>query len=411
MERLLLTHASELVTASGRRALRGGEMREIGVIPDGAVLIEDGLIAAVGPTERIAPLAGQCETLDCSGRTVLPGFVDSHTHFIFAGHRAEEFSWRLRGESYMSIMERGGGIGATVGPTRAASEEELEREGAKRLASMLRFGVTTAEGKSGYGLDLDTELRQLAVMERLSGSQPVEVVSTFLGAHAVPEEYKGRTDEYVEFMIRQVLPQVKEQGIARFCDVFCEKNVFSVEQSRRLLTAAREMGFALKLHADEMVTLGGASLAAELGAVSADHLLHADERGIRDLAQSGTVATLLPATAFCLREPYADARRMIDSGCAVAVASDYNPGSCYTNSVPLLFALCCLYMHMSVEETITALTLNGAAALGLADRIGSIEPGKQADIAVLDCPSRHYLPYHTGVNLVERVIKKGKIVL
>lgn len=258
---------------------------------------------------------------------------------------------------------------------------------------------------------METELRQLEVMEHLNQTHPVEVVSTYLGAHAVPEEYKGRGEEYVDFMIREVLPRVKEQGTARFCDVFCEQNVFSVEQSRRLLLAARELGLSLKLHADEMVCLGGAALAAELGAVSADHLLHTDQRGIDALAQSKTVATLLPATAFCLREPYAPARRMIDAGCAVAVASDYNPGSCYTNSVPLLFALCCLYMQMTVDEAITALTLNGAAALGLAERVGSIEPGKQADLVVLDCPSRHYLPYHTGVNMVERVIKKGKIVL
>lgn len=411
MEKLLLLHASELVTVPGQAARRGAAMGETGVIPDGAVLIEDGVIASAGPTAELLYRAGRCEMLDCTGKTVLPGFVDSHTHFIFAGNRAEEFSWRLGGQSYMDIMERGGGISATVTPTRNASAALLEQEGRKRLDSMLRFGVTTVEGKSGYGLDLETELRQLSVMERLNQTHPVEVVSTYLGAHAVPEEYKGRGDEYIGFIVREVLPRVREQGIARFCDVFCEQNVFSIEQSRRLLKAARELGFSLKLHADEMACLGGATLAVELGAVSADHLLHTGEKGIAALAKGEAVATLLPATAFCLREPYAPARKLIDAGCAVAVASDYNPGSCYTNSIPLLFALCCLYMHMTVDEAITALTLNGAAALGLAERIGGIEPGKQADLVVLDCPSRHYLPYHTGVNLVERVVKKGKIVL
>ena len=274
------------------------------------------------------------------------------------------------------------------------------------------MGVTTVEGKSGYGLDKETELLQLRVMRSLNNDEHkrVDVVSTFLGAHAVPAEYNGQTDEYVDYIIREVMPVVVHNNLAEFCDVFCEQGVFSIEQSRRLLLAAKEMGLALKLHADEIVPLGGAGLAAELSAVSADHLLHASDADIRAMADKGVVATLLPLTAFALKEPYARGREMIDAGCAVALATDLNPGSCFSGSIPLTFALACIYMKLTVAEAITAITLNGAAALGRADRIGSIEAGKQGDFVLLGTDTPHILPYYTGMNAVKLTIKGGRIL-
>jgi imidazolonepropionase len=265
------------------------------------------------------------------------------------------------------------------------------------------------EGKSGYGLDRKTELKQLEAMARLNKSHALDIAPTFLGAHAVPTEFKGKTDEFVDHVM-EILPEVKEKGLAEFCDIFCEENVFSVDQSRRLLVRAKELGLGVKIHADEIVRLGGTELAAELGAVSADHLLQASEQGIRDLAASGTVATLLPGTAFSLKEDYAQGRSMIDHGCAVALATDFNPGSCFSNSIPLIYALACLYMKLSPEEALTALTINGAAAVGRADTIGSIDVGKQGDLVILEYPSYRFIPYHVGVNTVETVIKTGKIV-
>ena len=410
MSKKILVHASQLVTCSGFAPKRGKEMQELNVIEDGAVLMEDGLIAAVGTTEELLPHAVDAEVIDCSGKAVLPGFVDSHTHLIFAGYRAEEFSWRLSGISYMDIMRRGGGINATTIPTREATLEDLKREGRKRLSSMLAFGVTTVEGKSGYGLDRDTEIKQLTAMKQLKEEQPVDIATTFMGAHSVPEEFKGRTDDYVNFIINDVLPEVSKRELAEFCDVFCEAGVFDIEQSRKLLLAAREYGMEIKLHADEIVPLGGTELAAELGAVSADHLLQASDEGISKLAERGVIATLLPATAFSLKEPYAKARKMIDSGCAVALATDFNPGSCFTNSIPLLFALATIYMGMTIEEAVTAMTINGAAALKREKQIGSIDVGKKADLVVLEFPSYQFLHYHFGVNIVEKVIKNGELV-
>lgn len=410
MEKKLLIHAAQLVTCSGYRAKKGAEMKDLGVIEDGAVFMKNGKITAVGTTGELLPLHRDVEIIDCTGKAVLPGFVDSHTHFVFSGYRQEEFSWRLAGMSYMDIMLRGGGINASTLPTRKAEPSELLALGRKRLDSMLAFGVTTVEGKSGYGLDLDTELKQLSVMKELDQEHPLDIVATFMGAHSVPAEYKGDPDGYLDFIIETVLPQVARENLAEFCDVFCEANVFDIAQSRRLLLAARALGLKIKLHADEIVPLGGAELAAELSAVSADHLLQASDRGIELLAEKGVIATLLPATAFSLKEPYARARKMIDEGCAVALASDYNPGSCFTNSIPLLFALATIYMGMTIEEAVTALTINGAAAISRADTAGSIDPGKKADLIVLEYPSYEFLHYHFGVNIVETVIKEGRIV-
>jgi imidazolonepropionase len=408
---LIIQNASQVVTCSGFAAKRGAAMADLGVIDNGAVVIEKGVIRAVGATAQVVPGDTTGYTvIDAAGRAVLPGFVDSHTHLVFGGFRAEEFGWRLRGMHYMEIMQRGGGIVSTMQATRKASREELEAAARKRLDNLLAFGVTTVEGKSGYGLDLDTELKQLEVMQALAASHAVQVVPTFMGAHAVPPEYKGRTDDYVAFVTDAVLPAVAAKKLARFCDIFCEQNVFSIEQSRRLLTRARELGFGLKLHADEIVRIGGTELAAEVGAVSADHLLQASDKGIADLAATGVVATLLPGTAFSLKEPYARGRYMIDQGCAVALASDLNPGSCFTESMPLIVALACLYMALTPEEAISAVTINGAAALGLAHTIGSLDPGKQADLVILEFPSYHYIPYHIGVSTVQTVIKKGRVV-
>ncbi len=407
--KMLIKNAAELVTCSGNCAKKGKEMSELHVIPDGAVVIEDGIITAAGSTQEVCAHLNEAnyQVIDASGKAVLPGFVDSHTHLVFGGYRAEEFSWRLRGDSYMEIMQRGGGIINTVKATREATKAELLISAKKRLDSMLSFGVTTVEGKSGYGLDGETEIKQLEVMQQLNQEHPVDVVSTFLGAHAVPNEYKGRESEFIDFLIDKVLPVVSARKLAEFCDVFCEKNVFSVEQSRRLLCKAQELGLGAKLHADEIVQLGGAELAAELGAVSADHLLQASDEGINALAQAGVVATLLPGTAFSLKESYARGRFMIDQGCAVALATDMNPGSCFTESIPLIFALAVLYMNLSIEEALTAYTINGAAAVGRADKIGSLDVGKQGDLVILEFPSYQYIPYHIGVSTIEKVVKRG----
>jgi imidazolonepropionase len=414
---MLIKNAAELVTCSGFGAKKGKEMADLQIIKDGAVIIKEGEIEAIGQTGDIKKQfkksgldRSEFDIINARGKAVLPGFVDSHTHLVFGGYRAEEFSWRLRGDSYMEIMQRGGGIVNTVNATRQASVEELLESGVKRLNSMLSFGVTTVEGKSGYGLDKETEIKQLEVTAQLNQIHYLDVVPTFLGAHAVPQEYKGKQDAFIDFMASDVLPEVADKNLAEFCDIFCEKGVFSVEQSRRLLARAKELGLKLKLHADEIVQLGGAELAAELGAVSADHLLQASDQGIKDMAAAGVVATLLPATAFSLKEPYASGRKMIDSNCAVALATDFNPGSCFTESIPLVFALATLQMNISTEEAISALTINGAAALDRADRIGSIDKGKKGDLVILEFPSYTYIPYHIGVSTVEKVIKQGNLV-
>lgn len=406
---IIIENASQLVTCSGFEAKRGKEMSELSVIENGTVVITNGIISYVGKGLPELDNISDYQIIDAGGKAVLPGFVDSHTHFVFGGYREEEFSWRMRGDTYMSIMERGGGIHNTMEATRKASFEELKEAGRKRLDKMLAMGVTTVEGKSGYGMDKETELKQLEVMKALNEEHPVDIVSTFLGAHSTPKEYKGREDDFIYYLIREVMPVVKEKNLAECCDIFCEKNVFDIEQSRRYLLAAQELGFKLKIHADEIVNIGGAELAAELKALSADHLLQASDSGIGEMRDNGVVATLLPCTAFSLKEHYARGRYMIDAGCAVALATDLNPGSSFTCSIPLTFALACIYMQLSPEEAVTALTINGAAAVGRADKIGSIDVGKQGDLVILEFPSYKFLPYHIGMNIVETVIKEGEI--
>lgn len=411
MSNLAILHAT-LVTPLGKEARKGGAMAELSVVDEAAVVARDGEIIFSGKCcdlPKDLDLSGY-EVIDACGKVLLPGFVDSHTHLIFGGFRPDEFEWRLKGDSYMSIMQRGGGIQSTVNATRDASEDSLVEKAKWFLDRMSHMGVTTVEAKSGYGLDLESEVKMLNAIDRLAEDpeRKLNIVPTFLGAHAVPKEYKDRTEEYCDLIISEMLPKVK--GKARFFDIFTEKNVFEIEDSRRLLQAAADAGMKLKLHADEIVTLGGAELAAEMGAVSADHLLHVSDEGVNRMAERGVVATLLPLTAFALKEPYAPARKFIDAGAAVALATDLNPGSCFSGSIPLTIALACIYMKMSIEETITALTLNGAAAVDMADRIGSIEVGKQADMVLLHFDNYRMLPYYVGMNCVKTVIHAGKVV-
>ena len=399
-----------LVTPQGVKAVKGEEMKNLRIVENAFIFIEDGVIKATGEMKdiEVLGLSGTADWQDVNGRVVLPGFVDSHTHLIFGGFRPDEFSWRLKGDTYMSIMERGGGIQSTVNATRETDLDTLVARAEWFIDKMVEMGVTTVEAKSGYGLDTETEIKMLDAIDALSkkDDRKIDIVPTFLGAHAVPKEYAGKTGEYCDLIINDMLPKVKDK--AKFFDIFTEKNVFEIEDSRRLLQAAKDAGMQLKLHADEIVQLGGAELAAEMGAVSADHLLHVSDEGIKRMAKEGVVATLLPLTAFALREPYAPARKFIDGGCAVALATDLNPGSCFSGSIPLTIALACIYMHMSIEEVITALTLNGAAAVGMAEEVGSIEAGKRANLVILEFPNYHMLPYYVGMNCVNTTIWNGE---
>ena len=411
MNNIIIKNAAQVVTCSGFEGKRGAEMSDLHVIENGTVIVTEGIISHVLKQDDAIPVdVSNYKEVDATGKALLPGFVDPHTHFVFGGHREEEFSWRMRGDSYMSIMERGGGIVNTTKATREASEEELYNSAKRRLDDMLELGITTVEGKSGYGLDKETEMKQLRVMRKLNQDHPMDIVSTFMGPHATSAEWKGREDEFIDFNINEMLPLVAKEKLAECADIFCEENVFTIEQSRRFLTAARKHGFLLKLHADEIVQFGGAELAGELKVLSADHLLQASDKGIKAMADNGVVATLLPLTAFSLKEEYARGREMIDANCIVALATDLNPGSSHTASAPLLFAIACIYMNLSPEEAVTAYTINSAAAINRADTVGSIDVGKQGDMILLKYPSYKFLPYYVGMNCVETVIKKGLVV-
>ncbi len=415
---MIIRNISLVATPEGKKAVHGEKMKTLHCRKDTSIIIENGKIAFLGPEkEAFRYCKDQNKTgddykiLEGKGKCALPGFIDSHTHFIFGGYRPEEFMMRLAGKEYLEIHRMGGGIEATVQATRSASEEELFYQGEKRLTRMLKQGVTCVEGKSGYGLNLSTEIRQLQVIRRLQREQPVEVVPTFLGAHAIGKEFAGDGDAYISYLIQEVLPEVVQGGLAEYCDAFIEEGVFTASQGERLFKAAREAGMGIKVHADEMNSIGAVEAGLKYGAVSADHLLKITEQDIQKLGKTDTVATLLPATAFCLHKPYAPARKLIDGGCAVALASDFNPGSCFSDNIPLMIALSVIHMGMSLEEAVTALTINGAAALGRAGRIGSLETGKDADIVLLGCPDYKYLVYYTAENLVDTVIKKGKVVM
>jgi imidazolonepropionase len=414
---ILVENAAQVAMCSGVEARVGAAMSVCQEITEAGVLSHQGRIAAVGSAGHIAAVMTangwkreDFTVIDAAGKAVVPGLIDGHTHLVFAGHRTDEFFWRLRGDSYLDILGRGGGILSTVAATRQASVEALTEAGLQHLDTMLGFGVTTVEAKSGYGLDLATEIKQLEVAGRLNRRHCIDVVPTFLGAHAVAPEFKGRPEAYVDWMIAEALPEVARRGLAEFCDVFCETGVFSVAQSRRLLAAARDLGFKLKIHADEMTPLGGAELAAELEAVSADHLLHASPGGLRAMAQAGVVAVLLPTTAFGLRQPYADAGAMLAAGCAVALATDFNPGTCFSESIPLVAALAAVHLNLGPAQILNALTINAAASLGRAGTLGSLDVGKAADLVILAHPSHAFLAYRLGVSTVEKVVKAGCLV-
>ncbi len=379
----------------------------------GALLVRDGLVAAVGKEEDVLREARGMDVdqeIFGDGRCLVPGFVDPHTHMCFARRREAEFGMRLRGVPYLDILKAGGGILSSVKAVREVSDEALFQTTWGHVSSALRLGTTTVEIKSGYGLDTPTELRMLQVVRRISRESPLDVVATFMGAHAVPEEYKGRGEDFVTLLVDEMLPAVQAQGIASFCDVFCEEGVFSVPQTRRILEAARKHGLGLKVHADEVHDLGGAGVAAELGAVSAEHLLAAREEGLRAMAAAGTIAVLLPATAYSLRKPYASGRKMMDLGVPVALATDCNPGSCFTESMPFVFGLAVLNMGLTPEEALTGATLNAAYAIGMASRVGSLDMGKKGDFLLLDGESPAVLAYHAGVSPVVQVYKAGERV-
>lgn len=380
----------------------------------GALLVCNGRIEAVGGEAEVLAVLGSGELqqeVDCGGMCMIPGLVDPHTHMCFVGEREEEFGERLRGVPYLDILARGGGILSTVRAVRNATQEELFHETLHRAQRALRLGTTTLEMKSGYGLDTATELKMLKVIKDVSLACSLDVVPTFLGGHAVPEEYKGETDRYVELLVEEMLPEVAAQGIAKFCDVFCEKGVFSSQQSRRILHKASSLGLGIKLHADEVHDTGGVSLAAELGATSAEHLLAASDEGLEAMARSGVIAVLLPGTALSLRKPFARARAMISMGVPVALATDCNPGSCYLESMGLVFALAVLSMGFSVEEALVASTINAAYALGMAAEVGSLEAGKEADFLLLDGGSPSALAYKLGSpTCIGAVYKRGEKV-
>lgn len=412
---ILIKNASQVATCAGcHRPRRGKEMSYDIVMEDGWVAASEGIIVGIGKGDAPREIGVNDDTLviDASGKIVLPGFVDPHTHLVHGGSREAELVLKLEGMSYLDIFQKGGGILNTVRATRAASKEELIKKAKKSLDIMLLHGTTTIEAKSGYGLNIEDEIKCLEVAEKLNKQHPIDIVSTFMGAHAVPEEFNGKKQEYINFMIEEVMPRVKGMNLAEFCDVFCEKGVFSVEESRNILLRAREMGYKLKIHADEMGPLGGAELAGELGVVSAGHLLAASNRGIRKMKESNVIAVLLPGTSFNLdMRKYARARDMINAGLGVALATDYNPGSCPTENMQLIMSLACLKMKMMPEEVVCAATINAAHAINRGKEIGSLEVGKKADIVVLDVPNIAYLPYHFGINHVDKVVKDGKLVV
>ena len=408
MSKLLLTNIGMLATPLGKGPKSGSEQGEIQILKDAWVLCEDGVIAQVGTGP--APAAADTQAVDAQGGLVTPGLVDAHTHLIFGGWRQNELGLKLHGKTYLEIQNAGGGIQSTTNATRKATEEELTEKAAKALDEMMSFGVTTCEAKSGYGLALEHELKQLRAIRRLQEEHPMDVVATFMGAHLVPAEYKNDREAYVRLVCEEMMPAVKEQGIAKFCDVFCEADTFTVEEARRVLEAGLKNGLRPKIHADEIEAIGGSQLAGEIGAISAEHLIVCPPEGIASMARGGVIACLLPATSFNLGSTFAPARDMVTAGVPVAMATDFNPGSCPCLNLQFVINLGCLKYKLTPEEVLTAVTLNGAAAIDMADKVGSVEPGKQADLVIWDAPDLDYICYRVGSNLTRHVIKKGAVV-
>jgi imidazolonepropionase len=411
---LLIHGLGELATPLGASPRRGAEQRQVRRLRGAEVLCRDGRIAFVGSAEERRRQLGelpQVERLDGRGGTLVPGFVDPHTHLPWAGSREEEFAARLAGKSYQEIAASGGGILATVAATRRATEEELVDAMLRRLDLMLAWGTTTAEAKSGYGLSLEDELKQLRAIRRAAERHAVDLVPTLLAAHEVPPEARHDRCRFLDLVCERIIPAAAEAGLARFCDVFCERGVFDAAESRRVLAAGSRHGLAPRLHADEFADSGGAELAGELGALSADHLIAVSDAGIEALAAAGVTAVLLPGTSFFLmKHRYAPARRLIEAGVPVALATDCNPGSSHTESMPMVLVLAVFELGLSVEESLTAATLNAACSLGLGGEIGTIEVGKRADLVLLDLPNLLHLAYHYGINPVAAVVKGGRVV-
>ena len=411
MSSLFIQNIGMLATACGSCAKGGSAQGEIQIFQNAYIAVQNDKIVAVGQGEFPKNLIDeQTQIIDAKGKLVTAGLVDAHTHLVFGGWRENELALKLHGVPYLDILAQGGGILSTVRSTRKATEEELFQKTASVLDSMLSLGTTTCEAKSGYGLDFENELKQLTVTKRLNESQPVDLISTFMAAHAVPEEYKENREEYISLIIEQMIPYVAEHHLAQFCDVFCETGVFSAEESRRILTAAQKHGLGAKIHADEIDPIGGSVLAGEIGAVSAEHLIVCPDEGIESMAKGKTIACLLPATSFYLGATFAPAKKMIEAGVPVAVASDFNPGSTPNLSLQLAMNIACYRYRMTPEEVLTAATLNAAAAIGQAERIGSVEVGKQADLLIWNADNLNFIFYRYGNNLVRTVIKNGKIV-
>ncbi len=410
---LLIKNANELITLRGKsqRPAKKENMKELNIIRHGSVAVDNGRIVAVENTDKAEQRFTSDDVIDASGKVVMPGFVDPHTHLVFAGAREKEFEQRLQGASYLEILARGGGILKTVKETRKASKENLISTAEKTLDIMLRHGTTTIEAKSGYGLTTGDEIKCLEAAEELDRKHSIDIARTFLGAHAVPPEYRGRTKEYVKIITEEMIPQVSERKMAEFCDVFCEKGVFNVRQSRKILRTGKMYGLKPKVHADEFSSLGGAELAAEVDAISADHLLFASEKGLEAMAEKGVIAVLLPTASFSLTETrYANARRMIQLGIPTALSTDFNP-NCWAENAQMTIAFACRGMKLTPAEAITGTTINAAHAIKRAHEVGSLETGKKADIIILNVPNHRFLGYRFGTNLVSKVVKEGKLVV
>lgn len=412
---LIITNIGQLLTMEGPVPRLGDQLKEIGLIENGAVAVAGEEILAAGPAEEVerdVELAEGCQAIDARGRVVTPGLIDPHTHPVFSKTREREFEMRILGKSYQEIAAAGGGIRSSVRDLRDTPTAELTKRTTRTLERIVSYGVTTIEAKSGYGLSTEAEIKSLEIIQNLNDTQPLDLVPTFLGAHEVPDEYRDKREAYIDLLINEMMPKVREQNLAEFCDIFTEVEVFNIEESRKIMTAAKKLGFKLKFHADELGPSGGSELAAELGAVSADHLVHISDSGIKAMAESGTVAVLLPGTCFSLgNENFAPARKMIESGVVVAISTDCNPGSSYTESLPFMVSLAALKYRMTAAEAISAITVNAACAIDRGGNIGQLLPGLPADIVIWNMGDYRELPYHYGVNLVEKVIKNGKIVL
>ncbi|QZT27123.1 imidazolonepropionase [Streptococcus dysgalactiae] len=411
---VLLTHFNQIVCPNDPgHPLTGQEMKEATIIEDGYLALKDGLIMALGSGQPDTSLIGP-ETVVRSyeGKIATPGIIDCHTHLVYGGSREHEFAQKLAGVPYLDILAQGGGILSTVRATRAASFDNLYQKSKRLLDYMLLHGVTTVEAKSGYGLDWETEKRQLDVVAALEKDHPIDLVSTFMAAHAIPEEYKGNAKAYLDEIVEQMLPEVKKENLAEFCDIFCEKNVFTAEESRYLLSKAKELGFKLRIHADEIASIGGVDVAAELGAISAEHLMMATDEGIAKMSQASVIGNLLPATTFSLMEDtYAPARKMIDAGMAITLSTDSNPGSCPTANMQFVMQLGCFMLRLTPIEVLNAVTINAAYSVNRQERVGSLTIGKEADIAIFDAPNIDYPLYFFATNLIHQVYKKGQLVV